>query len=284
MNSYLAAEPQVDADATFRNFMRHNLGRAATHFDVEVSAPLSFGWRLRSVGAAVVGAGSAGWLRVVSEETEWARDNAWTGNLDANAITGVVKPSVLDVFEWAEGDWRNQRAELMTKIPGESCSPTDVLRAPVNVLADWWDELRRTLDTLSAVSTERTYADQAHITARIHSRFGDRVDTTVTQWTTAHGDLHWSNLMRPRFGVLDWELWGRAPAGTDAATLLCYSLPVPGAAERVRAEFADVLGTPTGRVAQLYVIARLLRRIDGGDYPELATPLGRLARGLLGSG
>jgi hypothetical protein len=202
VNTYLAAEPQTDADATFRNFMRHNLGRAATHFDVEVTAPPSFGWRVRSIGAPVLGPGGACWLRVVSEETEWTRDNAWTGNLEANAITGVVKPSVLGVFEWPEGGWCNQRAELMTLVPGESCSPTDVLRAPVNVHADWWDDLRRMLDTLSVVPPERAHADQAHVTARIHGRFGDRVDTTVAQWTTAHGDLHWSNLMRPCFGVL----------------------------------------------------------------------------------
>ena len=89
--------------------------------------------------------------------------------------------------------------------------------------------------------------------------------------------------MRPRLAILDWELWGRAPAGTDAATLLCYSLLVPDVAERVRALLADLLDTPTGRVAQLYVIARLLDRTEGGDYPELAEPLTKQVNALIGS-
>ncbi|MGH3631118.1 MAG: hypothetical protein ACRDRL_27200 [Sciscionella sp.] len=46
--------------------------------------------------------------------------------------------------------------------------------------------------------------------------------------------------------------------------------------------FAGVLDTPTGRIAQLHVIARLLRRIDDGDYPDLAESLARYARRLLG--
>lgn len=74
---------------------------------------------------------------------------------------------------------------------------------------------------------------------------------------------------------------GPSPAGTDAATLLCYSLLVPEVAETVRELFADSLDTATGRVAQLYVVARLLRRIDGGDYPELAAPIVAHARTLL---
>jgi hypothetical protein len=87
--------------------------------------------------------------------------------------------------------------------------------------------------------------------------------------------------MRPRFGILDWELWGIAPAGTDAATLLCYSLLVPSIAEQVHELFSDALDTPTGRIAQLTVVARLLNRIDGGDYPDLAEPLQQHARTLL---
>jgi hypothetical protein len=89
--------------------------------------------------------------------------------------------------------------------------------------------------------------------------------------------------VHPRFGLLDWELWGRGPAGTDAATLHCYSL-LPATAKKINAMFADALNSPTGRVAQLYVIARMLRRVDDGDYyPDLAEALTRHAHGLLAS-
>jgi hypothetical protein len=46
-----APEPDTDADATFRNWMRLNLTRAAEKFGLSVTgAPVS-DWRLRSIGA-----------------------------------------------------------------------------------------------------------------------------------------------------------------------------------------------------------------------------------------
>lgn len=88
-----------------------------------------------------------------------------------------------------------------------------------------------------------------------------------------HGDLHWANLFTP-CALIDWEMWGTGPAGTDVAAIYCYSLLVPEVAARVRAEFADVLDTSTGRTAQLYVAARLLTRAPH-DFPELTEPLRR---------
>jgi hypothetical protein len=131
MSAYLAAEPQTDPDAVFRNFQRHNLSTAAAHFNVIITATPSFGWRLRSIGAPAAGQYGACWLRVVSEEPQWARGEGWTGNVDANSITTVAKPRVLDVFDWPERDWRHQRAEVVTLVPGEPCSPSDVLRHEV---------------------------------------------------------------------------------------------------------------------------------------------------------
>ena len=281
MSSFLSAEPSTDPDAVFRNFQRHNLARAAEHFELVITGAPSFGWRLRSISAPAVGRHGPRWLRVVSEEPQWAQGDGWSGNADANEITGVAKPQVLGVFEWSERSWRNQRAELMTLVPGVACSPTDVLHEDPELPKSWFTDLWRTFTAVATTPTDRTNADQTRVTERIRARFGTDVDTTVTHWVTVHGDLHWSNLMRPRLAVLDWELWGRGPAGTDAATLLCYSMLVPEVAEIVRELFADVLDTTTGRVAQLYVIARLLRRIDGGDYPELAAPLTAHAKTLL---
>ncbi|MEV0682190.1 phosphotransferase [Actinosynnema sp. NPDC050436] len=281
MNAHLAAEPAGDPDAVFRNFQRHNLGRAAEHFDLTITGTPLFGWRLRSISAPVTGRGSDCWLRVVSEEPRWARGDGWTGNADANDLDDIPKPRMLDSCEWAEGDWRIQRAEVLTRVAGEPCSATDVLRTVPSLSEGRWSELRRSFDILSTAPATRTYADQDRVTDRITARFGTSVDTTVTQWATVHGDIHWSNLMRPALAIVDWELWGRGPAGVDAASLLCHSLPVSEVADEVRSRFADVLDTPTGRVAQLYVAARLLRRIDGGDYPDLAAPLHRHTRTLL---
>ncbi|MGI9063521.1 MAG: phosphotransferase [Pseudonocardiaceae bacterium] len=261
--------------------MRHNLTRAADHFALTIAGEPIFGWRLRSISAGAANRAGPRWLRVVSQESHWARGIAWTGTVDANDIAGIAKPSVLDVYEWSEQNWRDQRAEVMTIMPGEPCSPTDVLRREQALQGRWWSDLRRSLDSLATTSTQRVNADADRVSGRIRERFGAAVDTTVTQWSTCHGDLHWSNLLHDPFGLLDWELWGRAPAGTDAATLLCYSLLTPATANKIRSSFADLLDTSTGRTAQLYVIARLLRRIDGGDHPDLAEPLARHACTLL---
>lgn len=271
----------ASADAEFAAWMRDNLDHAAKHLQLTVTGEPIYGWRLKSISAEAAGDGGRRWLRVVSQEHQWASGAHWTGAADANAITGIRKPQVLDVHEWSEQSWRTQRAEVMTLIPGHVCSPTEALRLPVELAERWWSDLEHSLATLRNVPTQRVNADQAEVTERIQARFGDTVDTQVTQWETVHGDLHWNNVVSPEFALLDWELWGRGPAGMDAATLYLYSLLAPEMATRVRTTFVDVLDAPDGRVAQLYVAARLLRRIDGGDYPDLADPLRRHIRPLV---
>ncbi|MBP2321210.1 hypothetical protein JOF56_001595 [Kibdelosporangium banguiense] len=271
----------AQADAQFAAWMKENLATAAGRFGLTITGEPVLGWRLRSISAAATRKDQLYWLRVVSQEPEWAQGDSWTGTVDANSIDGISKPRVLDVAEWDEG--RRQRAEVMTMMPGETCSPTDALRSPIDLPAQWWESLGQFLGILAATSTARTNTSQIRVTQRIEERFGADVETVVDQWETVHGDLHWSNLVGPDFGLLDWELWGRGPRGTDAATLLCHSLLVPAVAADVHNRFRDVLDTSAGRIAQLYVVARLLHRIDNGDYPDLAEPLKRHASSLLAS-
>jgi hypothetical protein len=268
-----------EADAQYREWMLENLQRAADHFGLTVAGKPRHGWIDRSVGALVHRGRQKYWLRVVSEDKRWTEGAFWTGNLDANVITGLAKPRVLDVYEWEEV--RQQRAEVMTLVPGSPCSRTDALRQMIDLPDTWWAELQRTLGVITATPTNRVGVGQDLVTSRIRQQFGGSVDTEVSEWETVHGDLHWSNLMRPEFALLDWEMWGRGPSGTDAATLFCYSLLVPAAAERVREIFLEVLSNEAGRLAQLYVAARLLHRIDKGDHPDLAAPLATHAESLL---
>jgi hypothetical protein len=265
----------AEADRRFRVWMRQNLNRAADHFGLTVTGDPVFGWRDRSIGAAADG---SRWLRVVSEQIHGAQGHAWTGNVDANRVRGLPKPRVLDLYEWAEGAWRRQRAEVMTLLPGTRCSPTDTARSDLDPSDSWWNLLHDALRQLAATPTQRTSTDQDKVDLRVHAAFGD-VDVRIQRWETVHGDLHWANLLAP-LGILDWELWGRGPVGTDAATLYCYSLPVPALAQKVRHHF-PVLDTPDGHQAQLYVAARLLHRAELGDHPDLTDPLRSLAMKLL---
>src|SRR5690606_35248180 len=169
---------------------------------------------------------------------------------------------------------RRQRAELMTHLSGRPCSDTDALGAEIDLPAEWWAELRRSLDVLRTTPTARIRKDEPAIRKAVQDALGLSIE--VREWETVHGDLHWANLLHPELGLLDWELWGRGPVGTDAASLYCYSLLAPRTAATVWDTFADVLDTPTGTTALLYVAARLLRRVDMGDHPELSTPLRHL--------
>jgi hypothetical protein len=120
----------------------------------------------------------------------------------------------------------------------------------------WWAMFTSSLCTLASFRTTRIATPtmqpitEERVAAVIHKVFPD-VDCTVGEWTTAHGDLFWTNLTAPRCWILDWEDWGRAPRGYDAASLWHSSLAVPGFAERVAHELTSELDTRTGRLCQL---------------------------------
>jgi hypothetical protein len=119
--------------------------------------------------------------------------------------------------------------------------------------------------------------DADHVNDGIRAYFGLEVDVALAPWTTAHCDLHWGNLTAPHLVILDWETWGKAPAGYDAATLICATLSHPELALRLRATLADFLDTPTGHIAVLAAATRFLRFADGGELTELALPVRRFA-------
>ena len=262
-----------DADAAWRGWMLGLLSAAAERFRLAVTGPAAWGWRDRSVGASTAGAGGPRWLRVVTEDIGWAHGDWWTGNSDANVINGITKPVVLGTTEWEEGP-RRIRAEVMTLVSGHPCSPTDILTAGLRLPSQWWLELRRSLETVAATQTSRECINAGQLADRVR-RFGVKVSLGTVRWETVHGDLHWANLFQPQFGIIDWEWWGRGPAGLDAATLYCYSLLTPAIAQRVHDTFRSALSSAQGAIAQLYVCARLLSRAERGDHPQLSPLLRR---------
>jgi hypothetical protein len=254
------------------------LRQGAGMVGVTVAGTPVFGWHERTIGCRVSTAHGPRWLRVVSEMAQWIGE-FWTGNQDANTLTGVLRPRVLEVAEWSEGDVRC-RAELMTLVPGHHVSATMTLDRPGPADQQWWATLRRSLDAVAASHTRRVCLDPATLAERVGA-FGVTVDLPSLAWTTAHGDLHWGNLTTPDCWLLDWEAWGSAPAGYDAASLLCASLAYPATVGRVRAVFADVLDTPTGLIAQFAAAARFLKFADNGRCPGLAGLLHTYTSGLL---
>lgn len=266
------------ADEQFAEFMRANLAHAAAALSAEVAGEPVFGWYLRSIGSQVEHADHGTcWLRVHSEPFPTASGDTWTGMADAEAIADVAKPELLATHEWdEESPGRRQRAELTNFVADQPVSGgmgEDLRAAPPDLPGDWWFDLRRNLDRVAETVTARRRTTQEEITRRLRVFWGDRVSYEVENWVCAHGDLHWGNLTAPHLVLLDWEHWGLAPRGYDAATLLCHSLLDPPTARRVAEEFRHELDSPDGRISQFAVGARILLRAEHGEYDALVQPL-----------
>lgn len=202
-----------------------------------------------------------------------ASGKLWTGPEDAERLVPrhVPRPRLHLVREWAEGD-DVYRAELYDFVADGAVSATPALtEAP-----RWWSGLRTAIGGLAGVRTERTAVRQAYLDRAMPKYLaflGRPVPAVPPAWSTAHGDLHWANLAGPQLSILDWEGWGMAPAGYDAALLHAYSLAVPETAERVRRELSDILASEAGRFAELVVITELLQSAERGDNRELVPAL-----------
>jgi hypothetical protein len=206
---------------------------------------------------ATEGFRSAGgtWVRV-ERRGRWRINSAvWVGLEAAATIRGVRKPEWFQGATWVDQVrdvvWRADEVELIT-------APVVGDLAGAGALPDsWWAGLRESLAALGAHATERVGMSQAHLTKRITEVFAG-VDTEVDEWTTAHADLHWGNLSTDGH-IIDWEDWGAAPRGLDAACLWQSSLPDQRMAARVQREFAADLETRSGKLAQLLQCANAIR-------------------------
>ncbi|MFJ2867117.1 hypothetical protein [Kitasatospora sp. NPDC087314] len=145
----------------------------------------------------------------------------------------------------------------------------------------WWDSLADALGAIAIVPSSRVAVRQEYLDRAMPQFLGFPVDTTVPVWTTAHGDLHWANLTGPTLSVLDWEGWGTAPAGYDAALLHAYSLLVPTTAAEIRLRLGHILDSPSGCFAELVVITELLQTTTRGENLDLEAPLRSRLRHLI---
>ncbi|MEU9120588.1 aminoglycoside phosphotransferase [Streptomyces sp. NPDC048506] len=204
---------------------------------------------------------SAGtWVRLA-----WVRPGAfsaqsWTGLEASVAIEGVPRPNWFAASMWHdEGRGVVWRADEMSLATSPALSPAGTVDRDPSLAEAWWADLRTALGNLARHETSRVCVQQSHLSRRIGEVYGDQVDTTVAEWTCAHGDVGYANLTATPLTLLDWEDWGLAPAGWDAACLWSASLPVPVLAARVLNVFADVLNTRTGQLSRLMLCANVAR-------------------------
>ena len=215
------------------------------------------------------------WIRIERRAVARIGGQGWNGAECAAVLRDVAMPVWLAGASWREPSgevmWRVDETELL---PAPPVKPGGVLTADPGLPEDWWFGLHSSLDALAVQETTRVatpdtvMVSRRHVAETIASAFGDSVDSSVDQWTIAHADFHWANVTGPEFCVFDWEDWGRAPRGLDAANLWSHSLAVPALAERVRLERERDLGSRDGKVMMLFCLAKLVGPHAHPDDPR----------------
>ncbi|GAA1457424.1 phosphotransferase [Nocardiopsis exhalans] len=261
---------------------------AAAALDLTVPSPgeLHHGVGGRTVSGPVTRPeGHVAWLRVESAPKPAGR--LWEGNRLAEEIlpARIPRPRLLAAHTWGTGPVF--QALVFSRVDAAPVSSTPDLRGPLTVDSTWWTALRRTLRALHHVKAPQQRRSHTpgyieRIPTYLPEVVEAGVDLTVRTWATAHADLHWANLTHNPLVLMDWEGWGAAPAGYDAAVLHAYALPVPDTAARVRAAFADVLDTEDGRLAELIICAEIIQAAPRDDLHARLAPYARAhARHLL---
>ncbi|SCK57974.1 hypothetical protein YWIDRAFT_03463 [Streptomyces sp. SceaMP-e96] len=229
-----------------------------------------WGYAGRTLSGAVHTPTGAAWLRLVSDPQGKSGGKLWEGPREAEQYLppAVRRPRLLGLRDWSADGW-DYRAEHYEFVTSPPVAKSPVLHHPADLPDTWWQDLHRTLTDIALVGTDRQAVREQYIRRRV-PEFTGATPGEIT-WTTAHGDLHWANLTGPALILLDWEGWGTAPLGYDAANLYLHSLPVPDVAERIRKEFAHVLDTPAGRIGELTACTEILQAAARVPfYAELA--------------
>ena len=257
---------------------RSILGLAATPGGQE-----AWGWKGRTLGKPVTTPEGPVWLRVVSAPSDHIIDTFWNGAAEAERLlpTSIPRPQLHHWLDWSDGAWA-YRGELYDYVTARPVAPHAIVTTSTDLQPKWWSTLRAALHTITTVNTTRMTIQPGFLAWAMPHYLGiTPSDYAIPSWATAHGDLHLANLCAPDFCILDWEGWGLAPPGYDAATLHSYSLLTPDTAAQVRDELAHLLDNPAGQFAELVVITELLHTAEQGEHQDLAEPLRRRAASIL---
>ncbi|MFJ8248328.1 hypothetical protein [Streptomyces sp. NPDC094466] len=214
------------------------------------------------------------WVRIERRGLDRIGVQGGDGTASAEALRGIAKPAWLAGVAWRDETepvmWRADETELL---PGAPAGSAVVARDP-HLPQEWWAAMNTSLDALATQHTNRIATPdtetitQELVTGTIGGVFPG-VDTTVVGWRPAHADFNWANMTAPVFCVFDWEDWGMAPRGLDAASLWGASLAVPALADRVRSERLDDLESRDGQLMTLFVAAKILGPYADPDDPRL---------------
>lgn len=225
----------------------------------------------RSIGAA---SDRGTWIRIELRGPEKLDSQGW-GIEAAHMLDGIAKPAWHAGLSWFDTArqvmWRADETDLVTDAP---IKPGGLLTVNPQLSPQWWSTFDQSLDALAAHRTVRQASvdtepmTQHRVSSTIEKAFPGLIDTTITEWTTAHADLGWANLTAPNCYFLDWEDWGACPRGTDAAKLWTSSLALPELAGQVHHHRHTDLESRTGRLMALFYCSQII-----AAAPDYTSPL-----------
>lgn len=255
------------------------LDKTAKMLSGHIVGKKKYGWGNKSSSGKLIGyLDTPVWLRVHCLPKSKISETLQSSEIDANNIQGVAKPEIFTHYDWSE-DETHWHATIMSFVKDSPCNEVpEIGNTFLCPETKWFHELRISLENLAMHKTNRISCRQDLINRRIWERFGKDIDTTITEWQTCHGDLHWANLTCPNLVIFDWEGWGIGPKGLDPAFLLAFSVKHPAVCNQIMAIFGDWLSEKNGRLAILFACSELLRMIElYNDHPSLKPGLIRLA-------
>ena len=208
------------------------------------------------------------WVRVECRGLERFDGQGW-GLEAAQVLDGVPVPCWHAGVSWLDSArhvmWRADETQLVEEAPVGRAVNTSGLPD------SWWKSFNSAMDSLARHPTSRAATpDCAPITperveAAIRKIFPDAPSLGIDEWSTAHADLNWANMTGPALWILDWEDFGTAPRGLDAANLWFGSLSVPAVAERIYNARRSEMDSRTGQLMQLFKCAELLAWADESE-------------------
>jgi hypothetical protein len=259
--------------------------RKTPYGDATERAQLALGTRLdlsravvkrRSVGAAT---DRGTWVRIELRGLERLDGQGW-GTEATAVLRDVPVPAWHAGVSWLDAGraamWHADETALISEAPVARAS-----RA-ASLPRSWWDSLQVSLGALARHQTPRKATPDSELITqeRIASVIGQvfpGIDPAITEWACAHADLGWANLTAPQLWLLDWEDWGMAPRGTDAARLWFASLTDQALTQQVTTCLGHDLASRSGQVMALFECAGWLAHADDSD-PLTAAARAQAAR------
>ncbi|MEZ5585848.1 MAG: phosphotransferase [Sedimenticolaceae bacterium] len=183
-------------------------------------------------------------------------------------ISGDVAPTLLDLqaFERDGAYW----LVMLTPYGGEPMSRGLFLEGPGERIDDQMIErIRYAIEVIGQAPSMSVFYAPEKISRWIHDEFGANPAAAASEWTSAHCDFHWGNILSDGRQVIDWDMFSLAPGGFDAASILLYSAVDRRLFERLYVALADQLAGASARTATLFAAARILRLIRLDAYSEM---------------